>query len=189
MTDKDESETDESNSRKMPRTSPLSPPAAPVPTSVATASRSHEDSNKMDAIQNTINEMNQMVDAKNEEIRDLQETVKSLTNQVRDLKASDDANDTSAREYKAMYERNVQMVQQHNATFHGLEREVERLQGELRQANDRLQSETNKEKVPERVFLTRSGECFHKDGCNHLMHGRNPRPQQSFSRCRDCWRG
>ncbi len=133
--------------------------------------------------------MNDAVDAKDMEIRDLKETVKSLMNQVRDLEASDEANDKSAKDYKAMYERNVQLVQTNNQRFHELEREVERLRGELRQANERLQSEVNREKVPERIHLTRSGECFHKDGCNHLMHGRNPRPQQAFTKCRDCWRG
>ena len=192
--DKEETESEESSSRKMPRTSPFSPSAvpAPVPTSVAdmsAASRPYEDSNKIDAIQNTINEMNAMVDANNEEIRDLKETVKSLQNQIRDLEASDAANDQTAKDYKAMYERNVQMGKHDHERLIALEREVERLQGELRQANDRFQAEAHRDKVPERVFLTRSGECFHKDGCNHLMHGRNPRPQQSFSRCRDCWRG
>ena len=94
-------------------------------------------------------------------------------NQVRDLEASDQANDASAKEYKAMYDRNVQMVQSQGQRFHGLEREVERLQGELRQANEQLRVEVAKEKIPDNVYLTRAGECFHKDGCNHLMCGRN----------------
>ena len=88
-----------------------------------------------------------------------------------------------------MYDRNVQMVQSQGQRFHGLEREVERLQGELRQANEQLRVEVAKEKIPDNVYLTRAGECFHKDGCNHLMCGRNLRPKQAFSKCRDCWRG
>ena len=127
-------------------------------------------------------DMNDDMDAKNNEIRDLKKKIQELEDQIGDLQASDQANDSNSKEYKAMYERSSHMAREK-------QKECDRLSAELLQANLRVQAELAKDRMPDVVYLTKAGECFHKDGCNHLMHGRNPRPKQAFTRCRDCWRG
>lgn len=171
--DKYEAETDGDASRKMPRTEASS--SAPTP------SRVPEEANKIGDVQKLINQMNEDMDEKNIVIRDLKDKIRELENKIHDLDASDKANDQNAKEYKAFYERTSQLANNKQV-------EVDRLSAELLQANLRCQAEVAKEKVPDMVYLTRSGECFHKEDCNHLRHGHNPRPRSGYSKCRDCWR-
>ena len=54
-------------------------------------------------------------------------------------------------------------------------REIQDLRGKLVDA-----------KAPPKIFVTKSGTCYHEASCNHLKHGAQDRPRAEHSRCRDC---
>ena len=54
-------------------------------------------------------------------------------------------------------------------------REIQDLRGKLVDA-----------KAPPKIYVTKSGTCYHEASCNHLKHGAQDRPRAEYSRCRDC---
>eukprot|EP00435_Cladocopium_sp_Y103_P072716 s194_g41.t1 len=65
--------------------------------------------------------------------------------------------------------------------------QLQRLNGQYSQEIQSLRTQLAKKKAPARMFLTRSGSCYHEASCNHLKHGHEDRPRQEFKRCKD-WR-
>eukprot|EP00435_Cladocopium_sp_Y103_P015804 s1188_g3.t2 len=66
-----------------------------------------------------------------------------------------------------------------------LEANVARLQqlnGQYGQEIQNLRTQLAEKKAPARVFLTRSGSCYHEASCNHLKHGSEDRPKQEVKR-------
>ena len=65
-----------------------------------------------------------------------------------------------------------------------------REKAELQSRYDLLVGEVQRlrgrEKAPAKIYVTRSGSCFHQAGCNHLKHGQQDRAKVEYSRCRDC---
>lgn len=64
------------------------------------------------------------------------------------------------------------------------------LQGQYNQLNERfnkLQEDQENAKAPSKVYATRNGSCYHKEGCQHLQHGINRPNQIEYSRCRTCY--
>ena len=60
------------------------------------------------------------------------------------------------------------------------------LQGRYDLLVEEVRQLRGRERAPAKLFVTRSGSCFHEAGCNHLKHGQQDRPKIEYSRCRDC---
>ena len=64
------------------------------------------------------------------------------------------------------------------------------LQQQYNQLHERfgkLQQDQENAKAPAKVYATRNGACYHKEGCQHLQHGINRPNQVEYSRCRACY--
>ena len=50
-----------------------------------------------------------------------------------------------------------------------------------------LRQQLTNAKAPPKVYMTRSGSCYHESSCNHHMkHGTEDRPRVELKRCKDC---
>ena len=57
---------------------------------------------------------------------------------------------------------------------------------EEREDTARLQARLREAKAPAKIYVTRSGTCYHEAACNHLMHAGEARPRVEYQRCKDC---
>ena len=57
----------------------------------------------------------------------------------------------------------------------------------LNERFDKLMEDQQNAKAPAKVYATRNGACYHKEGCQHLQHGINRPNQVEYSRCRTCY--
>jgi myosin heavy subunit len=70
---------------------------------------------------------------------------------------------------------------------------IEQLEAECRRFRElngqygrEIQDLRGKLKAPPKIYVTKSGTCYHEASCNHLKHGAQDRPRAEYSRCRDC---
>lgn len=119
----------------------------------------------------------------------LQEQIKEEKKKNRDGQALFGANAAAAPAAAPMAD-----VEKENFT-----KRIEQLEAEKRRLREladqhgqeiqRLRAQLGETKAPPKIYVTKAGSCYHEANCNHLLHGREPRPKVEYRRCEDCMGG
>ena len=138
-----------------------------------------------------------------EEAKEKIEKLKKERNEQKDIIASSarqinnyQTREREARERNAQARNSQQLFEQAEASNEELKRKLAKAESDLarmRELRDQyghdiqdLRQRLDETRAPAKIYLTRSGTCYHEATCNHLKHGQEDRPRSEFKRCKDC---
>ena len=141
------------------------------------AQRGDDDGDDMD-----IDELREKFDDMKDDLEQKSCEVKDLEKQLEDQKK--DFQEKEVR-YTVMMNDFGNIIQQKDEKINGMTQEADGLKQRCQNYDTRnreLQADLNVARAPERICFCRHGDCYHKDGCNHIAG----RQVNVLRKCKDC---